>query len=240
MKNYYEILGVPEKASFEQIKQAYRTQAKQYHPDTQHGDSDQFREVTEAYKVLSSSDSRNDYDKTLLNFKKKHGAYQDYLANRYPVEGKHMFRMIKELLRQGNLTRFKIKYKNRVLLDIPFSISTALIIVGVIKAPITMLIMHFGVTSVFEIEITNKIMERFKKAVQLHQSGNIIDAEKSYIQITKTSQFFVPAHLNLGILYRQRGETQKAIACFKFVLDVAPFGEIGEAANKNLMEIRGY
>ncbi|MBF0103095.1 MAG: hypothetical protein HQK77_19525 [Desulfobacterales bacterium] len=41
-------------------------------------------------------------------------------------------------------------------------------------------------------------------------------------------------------LYRQRGETQKAIACFKFVLDVAPFGEIGEAANKNLMEIRGY
>ncbi|MBF0121118.1 MAG: DnaJ domain-containing protein [Desulfobacterales bacterium] len=240
MENYYNTLKISEDSSFEQIKQSYRVMVKQYHPDTQHGDSSQFRKVTQAYKVLSNPESRNDYDKTLLNFKKKNSSFQDYLSNRYPVQGKHMLRMIKEIMLQGHFTRLKIKYRDRALIDVPFSISLAFAFIALIKAPITMLFIHFGIASVFEIEVTNIIMEYFQKAVQMHQSGKILEAKKLYIRITQISQFFMPAHLNLGILYRQLGETQKAVSCFKFVLDVIPFGEIGKIAQQNLTEIRSY
>ncbi len=50
----------------------------------------------------------------------------------------------------------------------------------------------------------------------------------------------MPAYINLGLLYRQRGENKKAVRCFKQVLDTVPFGEIGEMARKNLSELRGF
>ena len=57
-KDFYQILGVNEKAGDETIKKAYRKLAKQYHPDANRGDkkaAEQFKEVGEAYSVLSLS-----------------------------------------------------------------------------------------------------------------------------------------------------------------------------------------
>ncbi len=64
-KDYYQILGVPENASEADIKRAYRELAKKYHPDRNEGDAEaerRFKEVGEAYSVLSDPKKRRQYD----------------------------------------------------------------------------------------------------------------------------------------------------------------------------------
>ncbi len=64
-RDYYEILGVDKGADTNTIKRSYRKLAMQYHPDRNKGDAsaeENFREVTEAYEVLSDKDKRTRYD----------------------------------------------------------------------------------------------------------------------------------------------------------------------------------
>ncbi len=61
-KDYYQLLGVDRKASKEDIKKAFRKLAHQYHPDKKGGDEAKFKEVSEAYSVLSDDKKRAEYD----------------------------------------------------------------------------------------------------------------------------------------------------------------------------------
>ena len=64
-RDYYEVLGVDRNASDAEIKRAYRKLAKKYHPDMNPGDKEaeaKFKEVTEAYEVLSDSEKKAQYD----------------------------------------------------------------------------------------------------------------------------------------------------------------------------------
>lgn len=64
-KDYYQILGVSESADAAEIKKAYRKLAKQYHPDANQNDAraaERFKEVGEAYAVLSNAEKRKQYD----------------------------------------------------------------------------------------------------------------------------------------------------------------------------------
>src|SRR5690349_22001233 len=63
-RDFYEILGVSRNATQEQIQRAYRKLARQYHPDVNKdpGAEDRFKDVAEAYDVLSDADTRRRYD----------------------------------------------------------------------------------------------------------------------------------------------------------------------------------
>ncbi|HEX7828760.1 MAG TPA: DnaJ C-terminal domain-containing protein [Thermoanaerobaculia bacterium] len=65
-KDYYEILGVKKTATDAELKKAYRDLAKKYHPDKNKGNKEaenRFKEISEAYAVLSDADKRGQYDR---------------------------------------------------------------------------------------------------------------------------------------------------------------------------------
>src|SRR5258707_15669761 len=71
-QDYYELLGVPRKASAKDIRTAFRKLARKYHPDLNPGDKSaekKFKQLQEAYDVLSDSKKRQMYD--------QHGFYSD-------------------------------------------------------------------------------------------------------------------------------------------------------------------
>ncbi len=62
MKNYYDTLGVEKNASKDDVKKAFRKLAQKYHPDKSGGDDKKFKEINEAYQVLSDDAKRKEYD----------------------------------------------------------------------------------------------------------------------------------------------------------------------------------
>lgn len=97
-KDYYAILGVAKNAGKDEIKKAYRSLSMKYHPDRNHGDKiaeDKFKEINEAYSVLSDDNKRREYDNPApfgdifsgfdpFSFMRK-GARQDFNA---PMQGR--------------------------------------------------------------------------------------------------------------------------------------------------------
>ncbi len=70
--NYYQTLGIKREASDKEVKQAFRRLARKYHPDVNSGDKaaeDKFKEVNEAYEVLSDPEKRRKYDRFGQNWK---------------------------------------------------------------------------------------------------------------------------------------------------------------------------
>ena len=66
-KDYFQVLGVDRSADANAIKKAFRSLARQYHPDVNPGDAQaeaRFKEISEAYEVLSDPSRRARYDKT--------------------------------------------------------------------------------------------------------------------------------------------------------------------------------
>ncbi len=64
MQDYYKVLGVPHTSSAAEIRCAYRKKAKLIHPDITHGDSNEFKELLEAYQTLSDLKSRALFDQS--------------------------------------------------------------------------------------------------------------------------------------------------------------------------------
>ncbi|MDY7022486.1 MAG: J domain-containing protein [Cyanobacteriota bacterium] len=73
-RNYYQILGVPKDATLEEIKRVYRRLARQYHPDLNPGNKDaeeKFKDIGEAYNILSDAENRAQYDEYSKFWKQK-------------------------------------------------------------------------------------------------------------------------------------------------------------------------
>lgn len=87
-KDYYKILGVDRKASDDDIRKAYRKLAKQYHPDYNPNDKqaeEKFKEINEAYEVLSDSKKRSYYDRVGSDYSQwqRRGAPGDFNWGEY-------------------------------------------------------------------------------------------------------------------------------------------------------------
>ena len=240
MNDLYALLGVVEDASPEEIKKKFRVLAKQHHPDIAGGNDEQFRKITHAYKILSSREARNDYDKTLKHYRSQSSNFAEYQTDNYTVEGKHLKKMIQEIIKYGHFSRITIKYKDKKLFSLSYPMAAAFSVIGLIKAPIAFLLLQLGIGVLFTVEVSNRLMTLFEEAFSQHNKGSISSAEKLYKTILSKSEYFIPARINLGLLYRQRGEQQKAIRCFRQVLDAVPFGEIGDMARKQLEELQGF
>ena len=72
-KDYYQVLGVSKNATQDDIKKAYRKLAHEYHPDKNHGNEKKFKEINEAYQVLSDKDKRSQYDQFENAFEENQG-----------------------------------------------------------------------------------------------------------------------------------------------------------------------
>ena len=72
-KDYYKILGVEKNASPDDIKKAFKKAAMQHHPDRPGGDEAKFKEVNEAYQVLSDTEKRQRYDQFGSDFEQQGG-----------------------------------------------------------------------------------------------------------------------------------------------------------------------
>src|SRR3990172_1801510 len=62
MKDYYQTLGISKSATADEIKRAYRKLAHQHHPDKGGGDAEKFKEINEAYQVLSNPEKKAQFD----------------------------------------------------------------------------------------------------------------------------------------------------------------------------------
>ena len=65
-KSYYAILGISSSAKADEIKAAYRSLTKEFHPDNYSGGSDIFQQIQEAYSILSNNQKRRQYDQNLI------------------------------------------------------------------------------------------------------------------------------------------------------------------------------
>lgn len=87
MINYYEVLGVAENSTAQQIKKSFRRRAKELHPDvrpeTDRRTEDELRLLLSAYEVLSDIEKRSEYDRTLHAFLRVRGFdYREFLRRR--------------------------------------------------------------------------------------------------------------------------------------------------------------
>lgn len=94
MKNYYYFLGIEENASDEDIKKAYRKLSLKYHPDKNESDdffANRFREIQEAYELLSDREQRRIYDENLAHQERSYRpnlppAIRTFSANKIRVQ----------------------------------------------------------------------------------------------------------------------------------------------------------
>ena len=102
-KDYYKILGLEtSRVSIEEIKSAYRTSAKKYHPDLNVGDNlaeERIKDINEAYRVLSTPSSKRKYDR-VWNSRNNAKNYQNF-------KGKNIFSMF-----LGDIDRTEKEEKN--------------------------------------------------------------------------------------------------------------------------------
>tara|TARA_Y100001937_G_scaffold53375_2_gene73614 strand:+ start:3108 stop:4055 length:948 start_codon:yes stop_codon:yes gene_type:complete len=110
MKNYYEILGVSKDATAEEIKKSYRKLSLKYHPDKNPEGEDKFKEVAEAYSVLSDESKKHQYDNRGSGF----SSFEDLFNN-----GSNPFDMFGDFFNKGNQRRQRRGTDIRITLTIP-------------------------------------------------------------------------------------------------------------------------
>lgn len=114
MPNYYEILGIDKNATHEELKKAYRTLSKKYHPDLNDSPEAEkkFKEINEAYRTLSNPEKRKVYDMTLENPKSDNF---DFNFDDLTKEQKEYAEFLKKRVALENFVQLRLGYINIIL-----------------------------------------------------------------------------------------------------------------------------
>lgn len=120
LKNYYQLLGLQSDASKEEIKKAYRTYATKYHPDKQHGDKffeERFKEVKEAYDILSDDNKKAAYDLKIDNKSNRSSNYnfKNHFYSKNQSGFKDLYHELEDKRRKTNKRRKQIYYTSKDL-----------------------------------------------------------------------------------------------------------------------------
>lgn len=114
LPNFYVILGVAPGATPDELRQAYRLRAREFHPDARPGDADaeqQFKAVAEAYRVLSNPEQRLAYDAQLRMLATTDATWRPHAATQRPVEPALALRLVpgsSAIGRMSEPTRFYV------------------------------------------------------------------------------------------------------------------------------------
>jgi len=104
MKDYYQILGVSRNATEKELKEAYRRLVRKYHPDLNPNNREEaekkFREINEAYEVLSDPEKRKLYDKYGENWKYAENANQTYQTHQGAHYNYKAYKDLEEILQE--------------------------------------------------------------------------------------------------------------------------------------------
>lgn len=119
--DYYEVLGVPHDASFDEIKKTYRDLMKVYHPDVNPNvDYNYVASINKAYEVLSDEEKRKEYDLKIQDVKKEDFVNPDDLSEMFKnnMRGKAKRQILKDILDKeiGHINEL-LERKNQFILD---------------------------------------------------------------------------------------------------------------------------
>lgn len=106
-KDYYKILNVDKTATEKEIKKQYRTLAMKNHPD-KGGDSDKFKDIAEAYEVLSNPEKRKQYDNPGFNFH-QHVVNPDEIFKNFFGNNKSTFEFNDQIFGQSMFNNFSFE-----------------------------------------------------------------------------------------------------------------------------------
>ncbi len=129
-KDYYHILEIVGNASLDEIKQSYRSLAKKYHPDRAGGDKyyeERFKEILEAYKVLSDPAQRQEYDE----WRRRNAAASLVPVDPYPSRKKAVLRQ------QGRYAAYSRARKVSIAVIFLISVGILIVILMVMATPRT-------------------------------------------------------------------------------------------------------
>ncbi len=209
--DYYSILGVSKNATTVEIRKAYLSLARKYHPDKHSNDGDvremhdKFSMIVQAYKVLLDDKKRAEYDKIVSSASYKKKVEQTPSS----IQAKMAFKNGLEFYKKGDFWRAEKYFRSAMSLFPDKALYKS----------------YFGLSLARQKRRSNEAIKFCQEAIE----------EELY-----NSHF----HVNLGIVYRILGQTEKAIKCFNDALawnedDKRAHNEIGKL-NKNNKKGRGF
>jgi len=109
LETYYEVLGVQETATQDEIKKAYRKLSKQYHPDVNPEGDEKFKEIAEAYENIGDENKRKEYDN------RKNNPFANFGGGGFDIHS-----MFEQMMGSSNMRRPSVPDKNLDLEITPF------------------------------------------------------------------------------------------------------------------------